>query len=85
MQAYAAVATAPGRVEYRAVRVPDPGPEDVVVRVRHSWISNGTEGSFVRGERIGGDTPAPDDRSAAVPACPRLPEGRAWWSGSARA
>ncbi len=28
----------------------------------HSWISNGTEGSFVRGERIAGDTPrAPDD------------------------
>ncbi|MGC4047173.1 MAG: alcohol dehydrogenase catalytic domain-containing protein [Armatimonas sp.] len=23
----------------------------------HSWISNGTEGSFVRGERIAGDTP----------------------------
>jgi 2-desacetyl-2-hydroxyethyl bacteriochlorophyllide A dehydrogenase len=28
-----------------------------VVRVQHSWISNGTEGSFVRGERIAGDTP----------------------------
>jgi bacteriochlorophyllide a dehydrogenase len=30
---------------------------DVVVRVTHSWISNGTEGSFLRGERIAGDTP----------------------------
>jgi 2-desacetyl-2-hydroxyethyl bacteriochlorophyllide A dehydrogenase len=28
----------------------------------HSWISNGTEGSFVRGERIAGDTPrGPED------------------------
>jgi 2-desacetyl-2-hydroxyethyl bacteriochlorophyllide A dehydrogenase len=26
------------------------------VRVTHSWISNGTEGSFLRGERIAGDT-----------------------------
>lgn len=57
MQAQAAVATEPRRVEFQAVSVPDPGPEDVVVQVTHSWISNGTEGSFVRGERIGGDTP----------------------------
>jgi 3-hydroxyethyl bacteriochlorophyllide a dehydrogenase len=57
MTGYAAVAVAPWRVEFGAVVVPDPGPEDVVVRVRHSWISNGTEGSFIRGERIGGDTP----------------------------
>jgi 2-desacetyl-2-hydroxyethyl bacteriochlorophyllide A dehydrogenase len=28
----------------------------VVVQVTHSWISNGTEGSFLRGERIAGDT-----------------------------
>ena len=27
------------------------------MRVTHSWISNGTEGSFLRGERIEGDTP----------------------------
>src|SRR5580700_2661513 len=57
MKAYGAVATAPWRVEYLPVEVPDPGPEDVVVEVTHSWISNGTEGSFVRGERIAGDTP----------------------------
>jgi 2-desacetyl-2-hydroxyethyl bacteriochlorophyllide A dehydrogenase len=29
----------------------------VVLWVTHSWISNGTEGSFLRGERIAGDTP----------------------------
>src|ERR1044071_7347737 len=62
MKAFAAVAVQPGRVEFQAVTVPEPGPEDVVVRVFHSWISNGTEGSFVRGERIAGDTPRqPDD------------------------
>lgn len=57
MQANAVVFTAPNRVEYTAVTCPDPGPRDVVVRVTHSWISNGTEGSFLRGERIAGDTP----------------------------
>jgi 2-desacetyl-2-hydroxyethyl bacteriochlorophyllide A dehydrogenase len=41
-----------GRVECR-----DPGPDDVVVATAHSWISNGTEGSYLRGERSDGDTP----------------------------
>jgi 2-desacetyl-2-hydroxyethyl bacteriochlorophyllide A dehydrogenase len=63
MKAQAAVATEPGRVEFQTVEAPEPKPDDVVVRVLHSWISNGTEGSFVRGERIGGDTP----RKAADP------------------
>lgn len=57
MKSRAVVATAPGRVEFQYIDVPEPGAEDVVVRVHHSWISNGTDGSFVRGERIGGDTP----------------------------
>lgn len=56
MKAQAVVAVSPGRVEYREVDCPDPGPQDVVVRLSHSWISNGTEGSYVKGERIGGDT-----------------------------
>ncbi|NOY79848.1 MAG: zinc-binding dehydrogenase [Kiritimatiellaeota bacterium] len=56
MQAQAVVFTAPGRVEFGTVTCPDPGPDDAVVRVTHSWISNGTEGSFLRGERIAGDT-----------------------------
>lgn len=38
------------------VDCPDPGPGDVVVHTTHSWISNGTEGSYLRGERIDGDT-----------------------------
>ncbi|MFN8494319.1 MAG: zinc-binding dehydrogenase [Caldilineaceae bacterium] len=57
MKASAVVFTAPNTVEYRSVTCPEPGPGDVVVRVTHSWISNGTEGSFLRGERIAGDTP----------------------------
>lgn len=56
MQAKAVVFTAPRTVEFQTVDCPDPGPEDVVVNVTHSWISNGTEGSFLRGERIAGDT-----------------------------
>ena len=61
MKARAVVFTAPDTVETvgggrHAIQVPDPEPGDVVVRVTHSWISNGTEGSFLRGERVQGDT-----------------------------
>lgn len=34
------------------VRCPDPGVDDVVVRVTRLWISNDTEGSYLCGERI---------------------------------
>jgi len=57
MNAHAVVFTAPNVVEYLPVTCPEPGERDVVVRTTHSWISNGTEGSFLRGERIAGDTP----------------------------
>lgn len=43
-------------VQLQQVQIPAPGDEDVQVRVTHSWISNGTESSYIRGERIGGDT-----------------------------
>jgi bacteriochlorophyllide a dehydrogenase len=55
MKSHAVVFTARNQVEYREIESPDPGPEDVVVELHHSWISNGTEGSFLRGERISGD------------------------------
>jgi 2-desacetyl-2-hydroxyethyl bacteriochlorophyllide A dehydrogenase len=55
--AQAVVFAGPNQVEYRTVVCPEPDAGDVVVRVTHSWISNGTEGSFLRGERIAGDTP----------------------------
>lgn len=57
MEARAVVFTAPSTVEIGSVTCPEPGPGDVVVRVQHSWISNGTEGSYLRGERVDGDTP----------------------------
>jgi 3-hydroxyethyl bacteriochlorophyllide a dehydrogenase len=55
MQSHAVVFTGPNRVAYLPVTSPEPGPEDVVVDLHHSWISNGTEGSFLRGERLSGD------------------------------
>ena len=70
MQANAVVAIEPGRVAYRTVTVPEPGPEDVVLRVTHSWISNGTESSFVRGERIAGDTPRAETDPLPFPHVP---------------
>jgi 2-desacetyl-2-hydroxyethyl bacteriochlorophyllide A dehydrogenase len=41
-----------------------------VVRVTHSWISNGTEGSYLRGERIAGDTPRRPGDPAPFPIVP---------------
>jgi len=55
MKSKAVVFTEPGKVAYQTVDCPEPGPGDVVIEVTHSWISNGTEGSFLRGERIEGD------------------------------
>ncbi len=57
MQSQAVVFTGPNTVSFQEVTCPDPGPSDVVVRITHSWISNGTEGSYLRGERSDGDTP----------------------------
>ncbi len=51
----AVVFTSPGVVEVKEVESFEPGVDDVVIDVMYSWISNGTEGSFLRGERIEGD------------------------------
>jgi 2-desacetyl-2-hydroxyethyl bacteriochlorophyllide A dehydrogenase len=56
MRSRAVVFTARNKVEFLEVQCPEPGPGDVVIDVEHSWISNGTEGSFLRGERTSGDT-----------------------------
>ena len=56
MQAKGVVFTGPNKVSFQDLSCPDPGPTDVVVRITHSWISNGTEGSYLRGERSDGDT-----------------------------
>ncbi|MEZ5276936.1 MAG: zinc-binding alcohol dehydrogenase [Opitutaceae bacterium] len=55
MKSKAVVFTEPGKVAFLDVECPEPGPGDVVIELTHSWISNGTEGSFLRGERIEGD------------------------------
>jgi len=57
MQAKGVVFTGPNTVFYQTITCPDPGPSEVLVRITHSWISNGTEGSYLRGERSDGDTP----------------------------
>jgi bacteriochlorophyllide a dehydrogenase len=57
MKINAIVATKPWTVTLQELTIADPTPDEVVIRVTHSWISPGTEGSFVRGERIAGDTP----------------------------
>lgn len=70
MQAQAVVTTAPCKVEVQSISVPEPGPDDVVIRVQHSWISNGTECSFIRGERIAGDTPRRESDPSPFPHVP---------------
>jgi len=67
---YAVVSTAPCNVSFQQVELPIPTADDVVVRVTHSWISNGTEGSCVRGERIGGDTARREDDPLPFPFVP---------------
>lgn len=57
MKSPAVLFTAKNKIEFGEVTIPDPGPGDVVVRTTHSWISNGTEGSFLRLERFDGVTP----------------------------
>jgi 2-desacetyl-2-hydroxyethyl bacteriochlorophyllide A dehydrogenase len=83
MQAHAAVAVRQGHVAFQPVHVPDPTPEDVVVRVTHSWISPGTEGSFVRGERLAGEVPRRQDDPQPFPHVPGYQKvGVVEWVGS---
>ena len=57
MKTKAVIFTGKNQVEFGEVETPDPTPTDVVIRTTHSWISNGTEGSFLRKERFDGVTP----------------------------
>lgn len=50
--------TAPRAVEVVDTVIPDPGPDEVLIETRFSMISNGTECSFLKGERLDGETPA---------------------------
>ncbi|MBO9608109.1 MAG: hypothetical protein J7639_19265 [Paenibacillaceae bacterium] len=57
MRGKAVVFTDPMKVSVQEVDIPEPRRDEVVIDVEVSWISNGTESSFLRGERIAGDTP----------------------------
>jgi 2-desacetyl-2-hydroxyethyl bacteriochlorophyllide A dehydrogenase len=70
MQVQAVVAVEPNRIQFQTLEQPEPTSEDVVLRLTHSWISNGTEGSFLRGERIAGDTPRSESDPLPFPHVP---------------
>ncbi|GAA3399758.1 L-threonine 3-dehydrogenase [Paenibacillus hodogayensis] len=57
MKAHAVVFTNNNEVEYKEVQVPEPGDNDVLIELDYSWISIGTESSYLRGERIRGEVP----------------------------
>lgn len=83
MKSQAVVFTGHNQVAFQEVDCPDPGPGDVVVNVTHSWISNGTEGSYLRGERIEGDTPwRPGDPTPFPVAAGYQKVGLVDWVGS---
>ncbi len=71
------------QVVFREIEVPDPTDVDVVVRTGFSWISNGTESSYLRGERSNGESPY---RAGGPPVFPRVPgyqkTGTVAWVGS---
>lgn len=84
MESHAVVFPAPNQVEFRKVTCPDPGPEDVVIDVHHSWISNGTEGSFLRGERLEGDVAWKPGHPSPFPMVAGYQKvGRVRWVGAA--
>ncbi|WP_274651995.1 zinc-dependent alcohol dehydrogenase [Paenibacillus humicola] len=56
MKGKAVVFTDKLTVSVREVDLPEPRPDEVVVEPAVSWISKGTESSYLRGERIAGDT-----------------------------
>jgi bacteriochlorophyllide a dehydrogenase len=55
MKGHAVVFTNKLQVAYQEVEIPDPGIHDVLVDIQYSWISVGTESSFLRGDRIAGE------------------------------
>jgi len=63
----AVVFEAANQVVVRDVELPEPRPDEAIVRTHWSWISNGTEGSFLRGERSDGETPSSAERPAPFP------------------
>jgi 2-desacetyl-2-hydroxyethyl bacteriochlorophyllide A dehydrogenase len=84
MDSHAVVFPAPNQVVFQKITCPDPGPEDVVIDVHHSWISNGTEGSFLRGERLEGDVAWKPGHPSPFPMVAGYQKvGRVRWVGAA--
>ncbi|BBH22129.1 oxidoreductase [Paenibacillus baekrokdamisoli] len=48
------------KVAYQDVSIPTLQDDEIMIDIEHSWISNGTESSFLRGERTDGETPFRD-------------------------
>jgi 2-desacetyl-2-hydroxyethyl bacteriochlorophyllide A dehydrogenase len=83
MESHAVVFTGVNEVRFQKIACPDPGPGDVVVELHHSWISNGTEGSFLRGERLSGDVAWQPGDPAPFPMVAGYQKvGRVTWAGS---
>ena len=60
MKTRAACAVSPTEVILKDVTIPDPGPDDVVVRARYSLISTGTERWVITGQfHLPGESPMP--------------------------
>ncbi|MBP1994536.1 zinc-binding dehydrogenase [Paenibacillus eucommiae] len=55
MEAKAVVFTDKMKVAFQAVEIPEPARDQVLIDVEYSWISIGTESSFLRQERISGE------------------------------
>ena len=83
MKAEAVVFVARNQVDFQEIQAPDPTAEEVVIRTRFSWISNGTESSYLRGERSNGESPF---QAGDPPVFPRVPgyqkTGTVEWVGS---
>lgn len=82
MKSNAVVFTDKGQVSFQEVETPQPGPDDVMLRTKYSWISNGTEVSFLRGERVDGIQPWKEGMRLPYPMVPGYQKvGTVEWIG----
>lgn len=70
MKAKAVVFTDKNKVAFQEVEIPEPGNDQVLIDAEYSWISVGTESSFLRGERITGETVYKDGDPLPFPHVP---------------
>jgi 2-desacetyl-2-hydroxyethyl bacteriochlorophyllide A dehydrogenase len=70
MKAEAVIFLQKNKVRFQEIEVPDPSPKDVVVHTKYSWISTGTERSYLRGERANGEVPCTENAQPPFPIVP---------------